>query len=52
MDPFDILRDNIELLSPVKRCPKCYRLTLEYDPKQHRIFCTNCGFEKSLPKMK
>lgn len=36
----------------VKRCPKCYSLSLEYDPKTGKIFCTKCGFQYNLPKMK
>jgi len=32
----------------VKRCPKCHRLTLVYDPEQKRIYCTSCGFTVTL----
>ena len=34
----------------VKRCPKCNSLSLEFDQKTGRIFCTKCGFEVFLPK--
>ena len=34
----------------LKRCPKCYSLSLEYDPKTGRLYCTKCGFEVYLPK--
>jgi len=36
----------------VKRCPKCFSLTLEYDPETGRIYCTKCGFEEYITKMK
>lgn len=36
----------------VKRCPKCNSLSLEFDQKTGRIFCTKCGFEQSFPKYK
>ena len=36
----------------VKRCPKCHKLTLEYDPKTGRIYCTSCGFEEFIPMAK
>jgi ribosomal protein S27E len=32
----------------IKRCPKCHRLTLVYDPEQKRIYCTSCGFTVTL----
>jgi len=34
----------------LKRCPKCFNLSLEYDPKTGRIYCTKCGFEAYIPK--
>ena len=34
----------------VKRCPKCNSLSLEFDQKTGRIFCTKCGFEMIFPK--
>lgn len=38
---------NIEKIpSVVKRCPKCSALSLEFDAKTGRIFCTKCGFEE------
>ena len=36
----------------IKRCPKCHNLSLEYDVKTGRIFCTRCGFEAFIPQMK
>ena len=33
----------------LKRCPKCNSLTLEFDPKTGRIYCTKCGFEERIP---
>ena len=30
----------------VKRCPKCNSLSLEFDAKTGRIFCSKCGFEE------
>ncbi|MDD5086992.1 MAG: TFIIB-type zinc ribbon-containing protein [Candidatus Nanoarchaeia archaeon] len=36
--------------SVVKRCPKCSSLSLEFDAKTGRLFCTKCGFEVFLPK--
>ena len=36
----------------VKRCPKCYKLTLEYDSKTRRIYCASCGFEAFIPVIK
>lgn len=35
----------------IKRCPKCHKLTLEYDPKTDRIYCTSCGFETFIPRV-
>jgi ribosomal protein S27AE len=52
MDPYDELRRNFEMISPVKKCPKCGHLSLEFDPRENRIVCTRCGFEKLIPKMK
>ena len=34
----------------VKRCPKCISLSLEFDQKTGRVFCTKCGFEMFFPK--
>ncbi|MBS3110017.1 hypothetical protein J4227_05820 [Candidatus Woesearchaeota archaeon] len=50
MDPYEELRRNFESISPIKKCPKCSRLTLEFDARSNSIICTSCGFEKSLPK--
>ena len=31
--------------SIIKRCPKCFSLTLEFDIKTGKIHCTKCGFQ-------
>lgn len=36
----------------IKRCPKCQSLSLEYDPKTGRIYCTKCDFEEHIPLIK
>ena len=36
----------------IRRCPKCHNLSLEYDIEKGRIFCTRCGFEEHIPKVK
>ena len=33
----------------IRRCPVCHALSLEYDPKTGRIYCTKCGFEEHMP---
>ncbi len=52
MDPYEELRKNFEMLSPVKKCPKCGQLALEFDLRENKIICIRCGFEKHIPKMK
>ncbi len=37
-----------KLPSVVKRCPKCQRLTLQWDPDRRVVFCSNCGFEAKV----
>ncbi len=37
-----------EIVQTARRCPKCHKMTLVYDPEHHRIYCTNCGFERRL----
>ena len=32
----------------IKRCPKCFNLSLEFDVKNSRIYCTKCGFEEKI----
>lgn len=36
----------------VKRCPKCKKLTLEFDPETGKIHCTSCGFEEHIKMVK
>ena len=44
--------DKEKIPAVVKRCPKCLDLSLEFDPKTGRIFCTKCGFEENIPMTK
>lgn len=37
-----------DIPSVIKRCPKCKKLTLAYDPDKHKVTCGSCGFEQSL----
>ena len=34
--------------SIVKRCPKCLSLSLKFDEKTGRLYCTECGFEEYI----
>ena len=44
-------KEKIEKIpAEIKRCPKCKKLTLEFDPEQGRIHCTSCGLEYYLKK--
>lgn len=52
LDPYKEIRDNLDLLSPVKRCPACNGLTLKYEEDRGRIYCEDCGFERFLPRIK
>jgi ribosomal protein S27E len=36
----------------IRRCPKCHKLTLEFDPETGKIKCTSCGFEVFIPQIK
>ena len=49
-DPYKELLDNIEQIGPVKRCPKCMKLTLEYHPEIGELYCTNCNFRRKMPR--
>lgn len=42
----DKIVDIEKIPAAVKRCPKCNSLSLEFDAKTGRIFCTKCGFEE------
>ena len=33
----------------IRRCPRCFSLSLEFDLKTGRIYCTKCGFEEHIP---
>jgi len=38
-----------EKITPaVQRCPKCQEISLTYDVKTSRLYCTRCGFEQHL----
>ncbi len=44
-------KENIEIekiVSPVKRCPQCHNLSLEFDASNNRIVCTKCGFTQNM----
>jgi len=36
----------------IKRCPKCNKLTLQFDLKTGKIYCTSCGFEEFISQIK
>ena len=38
------MEEEIQVIA--KRCPKCNKITLMYDAKKGRIYCTSCGFEE------
>ena len=40
------------VISVAKKCPKCFNLSLEYNPNTGRIFCTKCGFYQDIPIFK
>jgi DNA-directed RNA polymerase subunit RPC12/RpoP len=42
--------NNIDYISPVKRCPKCTKLSLQFDSGE--IKCTSCGYKVEMPKVK
>lgn len=35
----------------IKRCPKCNSLSLEFNAKTGRIYCSKCGFEEWFKMM-
>jgi hypothetical protein len=37
-----------QLPTVIKRCPKCKRATLQFDPTLNRLFCTHCDFSMNL----
>ena len=41
-----------DIIEVRQRCPKCYKLTLTYDPETGKIFCTNCGFTQETKRVK
>ena len=44
--------ERIKPAAVTKRCPQCHTLSLEFDPKTGRIYCTKCGFEEYIPMFK
>ncbi|MEE9524976.1 MAG: hypothetical protein V3V78_00020 [Candidatus Woesearchaeota archaeon] len=44
--------EKMKIPSIIKRCPKCFELSLEFDVKNSKIKCTKCGFEENIPKLK
>ena len=44
--------EQIKIPSVIKRCPKCHNMSLEYDVKNGRIFCSKCDFELKIPTAK
>jgi ribosomal protein S27E len=36
--------------SIVKKCPKCFSLSLEFDTKQKKLICKSCGFSQDFLK--
>ena len=49
-DPLEELKRNIDFISPVKKCPKCKSISLEYDDAAKKIKCSKCGFEVDVVK--
>ncbi len=37
----------LQKFSVVKACPKCNQLSLLF--KKGSVYCTNCGYEESIP---
>ncbi|MEM3154384.1 MAG: hypothetical protein QW165_02325 [Candidatus Woesearchaeota archaeon] len=37
-----------EALPGAQRCPKCYKMTLSFDPETRRMICSACGYEAKL----
>ena len=37
-----------DLPGVVKRCPKCKKVTLQFDPALNRLYCTHCDFSVTL----
>ena len=44
--------DKEKIPAVIKRCPKCFNLSLEFDVKTGRIYCTKCGFEEHMQMIK
>lgn len=42
------LRERVPALA--QRCPKCHKLSLEYDPEKGSVRCKSCGFEVWIKK--
>ena len=35
---------------PVRRCPKCLSISLEFDAENNRLLCQDCGYEEKVKK--
>jgi len=44
--------ESVKPAAVTKRCPQCHNVSLEYDSKTGRIYCTKCGFEEFIPMFK
>jgi hypothetical protein len=44
--------EEMKIPAVIKRCPKCFALSLEFDVKKGKIKCTKCGFEENIPMTK
>jgi predicted RNA-binding Zn-ribbon protein involved in translation (DUF1610 family) len=47
-----ILRDGLEKSVHIRRCPSCGSLNLEYNEKEGKFHCNECGFNEFIPKLK
>ena len=48
LDRLKNFEKDIEKVAPVKRCPKCFSLSLEYDEANKKIVCQDCGYEEKI----
>ena len=45
----EIKKEGGKAYYPVKRCPKCHVLSLEFDTETKQIMCKRCGFVQKIP---
>ncbi len=48
LDRLKNLEKDIEKVTLVKRCPKCFSLSLEYDKTNKKMVCQDCGYEEKI----